>query len=68
MKERWIPDALKEEFYELSGKFLSDGYNIESADDLATVMMCSKYRSFKEKDFLPLRKAAPASIKKEGVQ
>jgi hypothetical protein len=32
-----------EEFTELSGRFLSDGYSLDTADKMAIIMMCKKY-------------------------
>jgi len=60
---RYIPEIITEEFYELSGRFLSDGYNIESADDIAIARLCAKHKIVKQKDFLDLKKAVPAFIK-----
>jgi hypothetical protein len=32
-----------EEFTELSGRFISDGYEVETADAATITMMCKKY-------------------------
>ena len=61
---RYMPEMIIEEFYELSGKFLSDGYNIESADDIAIARLCDKHKIVKQKDFLDLKKAIPVAITK----
>ena len=51
-----------EEFFELSGKFLVEGYNKDSADALATCLMINKYSVLKTDDFKELENAQPASV------
>jgi len=33
-----------EEFIEISGRFLQDGYSIDTANNMAIIMMCRKYK------------------------